>query len=172
MNVPGLEDLRAGLAEAGDAVGTVDAVYTFLLGLGLSRSELRPLFRLEAALQDHARGKPHPLLAVKPHGGNRAHTADDMFKACVVATMAALMKSETKASASATISDRLKAASIDVEAKTIRTWYKEITTGRHPDDGVVESYRVMRRRFLAEPDHKLAAESLLLTLPTLMREKV
>ncbi|MBB4633777.1 hypothetical protein [Sphingosinicella soli] len=177
MNAESIGDVRAKLTTATEleglpgAISALDAAYSFLLDCGASYSELRPLFGLLAALEDHKRGKPNPLLAVHSKRGNRSHVADDQFKACAAATMTIIQKSgRTKREAASLVSGRLKSAGIAISPTNIDTWHREISSHRHADPGVLGTYQLLIEK--AGSADEISAEAALRTLVNLARTKL
>lgn len=177
-----LDRLRAALAEAraiydgeaetmdsecGPVAGVANAVFAideYLRAVRVPEQERTPLIALLGALRDHARGKPHPLLAVAKKEGRRGHSADNAWRAYVAAGVTMLVKAgDRKTNAIATVAKRL-----GVRKSTVESWHREISTGRHGDSGTTTLYKNMLllgdETFRDNP--RQAADTLLDILPT------
>lgn len=137
------------------------AAHDYFATIGVPLAELRPLMMVMGAFRDHDRGKPSPVFAIKRRSGQRGSVVDDMFKACVAATMTAYQRQGwTKQSAAKHVGTAL-----DIPAKTVDGWHREISSERHPDPGVISSYKLI----LASGG---SPEAMLATLPTLLRQEL
>lgn len=169
-----LDKLREAMAAApNDREGAAEvlrAIHAHLLDAGLSYKDLHPLFHIQEALEDHRRGKPHPLLAIEKKAGQRGHAADDMFK-CSAAVTLALFQLEglQKKEAARLIAEHLRGGGVSVTEATIINWHREIVSRKDRADGVQSSYYALKREFEGKPD---AAQTALAILPGLPRSKL
>ena len=101
--------------------------------------DTHPLTALLGAFRDHARGKPHPLFVVAGISGQRAHSADNAFRAYVAVAVKLLIRAGVKRKdAIATV-----AKAINTKSSKVESWYREIGSERHLDAGTIQLYRNM-----------------------------
>lgn len=168
--------IKRALADARDARSmsvALGAVRDLLHAEGLDPLETRPLLALMGALEDHASGKPHPLLLVDGNAGNSPHAADREFKAATVAVVEFIRQSgKTKGVAIRAVAEQLKAAGLDVPESRIRTWHHELTNrSEKQSQPMLDAFAAYRSALGTDPD-EVAIRAALETLRTLMRTAV
>lgn len=175
----GLEVLRKRFATASkleEPDATIDmlhGLHDFLIGAGFEYSEIRLLQRLLGALEDHQRGKPHPLIAVKKTPGRRGHEADNMFKCHIAVAVSVLVKAgRKKKQAFNEIAETLKHAGIDIPPTKIDNWHREISSERHAEPELTDNYRRLLEWAMTRDDIQEVAKYLVDTLQTMPREKL
>ncbi len=186
MTNTSLQRLRERLAIAtakNDAVGAREAlaaIHEYLVDAGFGNDELRLTFRLWAALEDHARGKPHPLLAVTPSPGQREHVADDEFKLCTAVVVTLVSETErtgrtaARSSAIRRVAKALKEAGVPITETNIKTWHHEIVVrGRQGKTPRFLAYKDLLDQVRAKVgEGPQVAESGIRMLTRLLREKM
>jgi hypothetical protein len=129
---------------------------------------------LQFALDDHQRGKPNPLLAVKKSSGGKSLGIDLMFKTSVAATMTILQGlGHRKSDARNMIAKRLRESGRNVTATLVETWHRETTASRASPD-VRDEYNkiVASLRARLSPDPHADEEAILYALSQLPAYKL
>lgn len=138
---------------------------------GLASDDLEPLLALILALDDHAEGKPNPLLACVKLPGRRLHGADNLLKCYAAAWITVLQRNgRSKRVAANLVASALATNGENLTASSVEGWHREISTERNKTEWMFSHYRAAVDSISAiianAPSHvEIAARESLARLP-------